>query len=402
MQRSTAAAQLGKALPVHRARSFAVPPGPAKAVMLLAELATASCAFAPVPADKPLALYGAGNLGRMAREFLNAVGIDPVMVIDRDAKRLAQEPFWSGVRLVHPDDITADEKSRLRLAACVVTSPYVPLEQSLLALGFTDIVPFYDVAESFRAQHPLSNGWFAAPLTTLEQKKTLDVLAQWDDNLSRSHHLAFLAWRRLREEWTFDAAPVSTGDRFFIPEVINILADNEFFLDGGANDGSVSQTFIQQTKGAFAHIAAIEPDPANRQRLKANLPNDKRVSLYDCALAEAEGQAIFHDGLGYASQLSPTGKMTVATRPLDALGLSPTFLKLHLEGAELPALKGAEKTLLSTRPIVAVTVYHNADGIWKTPLWLMETLPDYRFLFRNHSWCGTGAVVYAIPRERMA
>ncbi len=27
----------------------------------------------------------------------------------------------------------------------------------------------------------------------------------------------------------------------------------------------------------------------------------------------------------------------------------------------------------------------------------METLPDYRFLFRAHSWCGTGAVVYAIP-----
>jgi hypothetical protein len=31
----------------------------------------------------------------------------------------------------------------------------------------------------------------------------------------------------------------------------------------------------------------------------------------------------------------------------------------------------------------------------------METLPDYRFLFRIHSWCGTGAVIYAIPDERI-
>ena len=76
---------------------------------------------------------------------------------------------------------------------------------------------------------------------------------------------------------------------------------------------------------------------------------------------------------------------------LDELGLSPTFIKLHLEGAELAALKGARQTLLDHRPIVAATVYHNDDGIWKTAEWLMRTLPDYRFFFRNHSWCGTGA-----------
>jgi hypothetical protein len=80
--------------------------------------------------------------------------------------------------------------------------------------------------------------------------------------------------------------------------------------------------------------------------------------------------------------------------------LAPSFVKLHLEGAELAALKGARQTLLANPPIIAATVYHNADGMWRTPLWLMETLPDYRFLFRAHSWCGTGAVVYAIPNAR--
>jgi hypothetical protein len=50
--------------------------------------------------------------------------------------------------------------------------------------------------------------------------------------------------------------------------------------------------------------------------------------------------------------------------------------------------------------VIAATVYHNDDGIWKTPLWMMHSLEDYRFLFRVHSWCGTGAVLYAIPAER--
>jgi len=388
----------------HKARSFTALPGADQAPALLAEIATAPCPFAPATADAPLALYGAGNLGRLARDFLKAVGQDFVMAIDRDAEKLAQEPAWSGVRLVHPNKVADAAKSNIRLAVSVVTAPYVPLERSLAELGFTDIVPFYDLAESFRHVHPLSNGWFALPLTAEDQNNTSKILTLWDDDVSRAHHLQFLAWRRLREEWTFEAALAHDCARFFIPEVTRLLHADEVLLDAGAHHGSVTKTFVKQTGGSFRQIVAIEPDPANRARLMANLqcwlPNDPRVRVHDWALAAVERDALFHDGLGYASQLSDTGRTRVPTRPLDALGLSPTFVKLHLEGAELPALKGAKETLLSSRPIVAATVYHNADGIWKTPLWLMDTLPDYRFLFRAHSWCGTGAVIYAIPKER--
>jgi FkbM family methyltransferase len=387
----------------HKARSFAALPGPGQASQLLADIATAPCPFVPVTADAPLALYGAGNLGRLARDFLKYVGQDFVMAIDRNAHALAAHPDWAGVPLFHPDEITETAKRAMRLAISTVTSAYVPLERSLLQLGFADVVPFYDLAESFRHLHPLSNGWFAAPLTAGEQASTAKVLARWDDDISRAHHLQFLAWRRLREEWMFDAAPMPDGPRFFIPEVASVLHGDEIFLDAGAHHGSVAEAFIKQTNGSFRQIIAVEPDPANRARLAAALPDDRRITIDDFALAENEGIAPFHDGLDYASQLSDTGRMRVATRPLDALGLAPSFVKLHLEGAELAALKGARQTLLANRPIIAATVYHNADGIWRTPLWLMETLVDYRFLFRAHSWCGTGAVVYAIPKaSRMA
>jgi len=388
----------------HKARSFSDLPSPGQAGPLLAELATTACPFLPASADMPLALYGAGSLGRMARDYLKTVGHDFEMVIDQNARQLAGDPDWSGVRLLHPDDVPQTAKGGVRLAVSIVTSPYVPLERSLLALGFEDIVPFYDLAERFRHLHPLSNGWFAAPLSAADQANTSKVLSLWDDDVSRAHHLQFLAWRRLREEWTFEAAPVPDGSRFFIPEVTSVLHDNEILLDAGAHHGSVIETFVTQTKGAFRQIIAIEPDPFNRAMLEGQLrswlPDDARVTVYDCALAQNEGEAPFHEGLGYASQFSNTGRMRVTTRPLDALALSLSFVKLHLEGAELAALQGARQTLLANRPIVAATVYHNADGIWKTPLWLMETLPRYRFLFRAHSWCGTGAVVYAIPNER--
>lgn len=398
------AASLRKPPSLHRGRSFKQLPGPDSAIALMEELATATCPFSPASAGVAVALYGAGNMGRLARDFLDAVGQELVMVIDRDARRHALAPDWAGVRLVDPADAVGVANERVRVAVSVVTSPFVPIERSLLDLGFDDIVPFYDLAESFRDKHPLSNGWFSGPMTADDQKKTTEVLARWDDDVSRAHHLQFMAWRRLREEWNFATAMVSNENRFFIPEVVAVLNGNEFFLDAGAHHGSVTKAFVKQTKGAFRQVAAVEPDTFNRARLTGNLqswlPDDARVTIYDCALAEGESNALFHAGLDYASQLSPTGKMSLTTRPLDALGLAPTFVKLHLEGAELRALQGARETLLTSRPIVAATVYHNADGIWKTPLWLMETLPDYRFLFRAHSWCGTGAVVYAIPRER--
>lgn len=386
----------------HNARWYTEIPGPDAAARLLGEIACGACAFSPVTMDRPVALYGAGDLGRLAREFLTSVGHDFVMVIDRNAEARAQEPAWSGVRLVHPDEISA--RHEVRLAVSVVTAPYVPLERALTQYGFADIVPFYDLAESFRDRHPLSNGWFAPRLTAQERIKTETVLARWDDDVSRAHHLQFLAWRRLREEWVFEVAPVRSDNRFFIPEIAAILRGDEILLDAGAHHGNVIYGFVRQTNGAFRQIIAIEPDAENRARLQKNLHawrlTGARFTTLTCALSDSDGEALFHTGLDYASQLSQTGTAQVETRRIDSLDLAPTFVKLHLEGAELAALRGGRQTLLTSRPIVAATVYHNTDGIWETPLWLMDTLPDYRFLFRVHSWCGTGAVIYAIPDER--
>ncbi|MFZ0068230.1 MAG: hypothetical protein WAK90_18860, partial [Pseudolabrys sp.] len=149
----------------HKARSFPDLPGLREAPTLLDELATAACSYAPVPADRPLALYGAGNLGRLARNFLKTVGQDFVLAIDQNANELTSHPDWSNVRLLQPNEATKDDKARVRLAVSVVTSAYVPIERMLRERGFTDVVPFYDLAESFRHLHPLSNGWFAPPLT---------------------------------------------------------------------------------------------------------------------------------------------------------------------------------------------------------------------------------------------
>jgi FkbM family methyltransferase len=176
-------------------------------------------------------------------------------------------------------------------------------------------------------------------------------------------------------------------------------------VDAGAHHGEVCRTFADLVRGRFREIWAIEPDlenvPALSHQLEVlDLPRAGRTRLLTCALGAAPGSEAFFEGLGYASQLCALGHGVVDVAMLDNLGVQPTFLKLHLEGGELQALRGAVRTIRENRPIVTATSYHNPLGIWRLPRWLMDNLSEYRFLTRLHSWCGTGAVVYAIPVER--
>lgn len=338
-----------------------------------------------VPSDRPLHLYGRGRLGQMALEFCEAVGQPVASVFDRSDL---------GYALLDAGD---------RVAVAVVAAPYAPIERKLGTLSVAEVFPFYDLAQSIRGDHPLSNGWVAGPL---DEERVLGVLDRWADDTSRAHHLQFLAWRRLREEWTFAGTPVTPGNRYFIPEVTDVLHDHEVFLDGGAHHGEVSAQFAELVGGHYGHIVAVEPDRKNFERLVAAQSawrlegGSASRSESKFALAAGDGVAQFSEGFGYCSRLSASGSTTLTTRKVDSLAVRPTFVKLHLEGGELAALKGAERTLVECRPIVAATVYHNEDGVWATAAWLMERLVDYRFYFRNHGWCGTGAVVYAVPGER--
>ncbi|WP_299979422.1 FkbM family methyltransferase [Desulfobacula sp.] len=388
----------------HRQFNFA--PDNSEARQLLSVISETKASPVSRSVDRPLlALYGCGNLGRMARNYLAHFGFKLSFALDLKAEQYQQDPAWQGVSVLHPDEVAPEQRNSCLLAICVVTSPCIPLIKNLQTQGWSDCVPFYDIAEAYRDQHPLSNGWIAAPFTAVEIQNISTVLSGWSDNLSRAHHLQFLSWRRLREEWSFTDAPVTADDRFFIPEILSILNDHETFADFGAHTGSVAERFLKIKKGNFSRIWAIEPDQANMENLRKKISRmtpetRKRIQLKQTSVGSHPGASTFYYGLGYASQLSRLGQHKIKVNTIDELKLDPSYIKLHLEGAELDALKGAQKTILRHRPIITATTYHNDLGLWELPLWLMQKIPDYHFLLRLHSWCGTGSVIYCIPNER--
>ena len=395
---------MGEQISYGSVRAARLPDTPA-AIAQLAEILSAPPGSGPRAIDGPFALYGAGKLGCMAMDFFRHAQLTPTIIVDANADQVREVPSWQSCNVILPSEVPAHMKRALPLVVSVATVCFTDLAESLQSQGWRDVVPLYDVMEAYRRCYPIGNGWFMGDLNGAEQQMVEQVLAGWSDDMSRAHHLQFIAWHRLRQDWVCDGAPIDLEHRYFIPEVVSLLGDQEVFVDVGAHRGEIAKVFRETVKNRFKEIVMFEPDARNAHVIKeglASLPEcvRRRHRLLAQALCRRAGKQRFFSQLGYGSQLCEFGRDVVEVTALDDTDVAPSYLKLHLEGHELDALQGAEKTLRRHRPIIAVTTYHSEAGLWKLPSWLMDRLTDYRFYLRLHSWCGTGAVMYCLPNER--
>jgi len=90
--------------------------------------------FVPRKVDKPLILYGAGNLGKMAKEYFDRLKIPIAAVVDMRPGLCVNDPFWKQI-VVLPDDIPHAQRASSLLVICVATSPLSEITAPLRATG---------------------------------------------------------------------------------------------------------------------------------------------------------------------------------------------------------------------------------------------------------------------------
>ena len=64
------------------------------AIDLLKDLSRAQTPIRPKKINRPLVLYGAGDLGRMAKAYFDRIGIKVQFVVDRSADKLQYDEYW--------------------------------------------------------------------------------------------------------------------------------------------------------------------------------------------------------------------------------------------------------------------------------------------------------------------
>lgn len=131
-----------------------------------------------------------------------------------------------------------------------------------------------------------------------------------------------------------------------LERALAFVADWSLAVDGGAHRGIWTQAMADR----FERVVAIEPVPANADRIPSC-----GATIVRAALGEAAGRGTMRPGRNNTGQwhVGPGDEIDVIT--LDSLDLpSCGFLKLDVEGSELAALRGAERTIRRCCPVILV------------------------------------------------
>jgi FkbM family methyltransferase len=128
-----------------------------------------------------------------------------------------------------------------------------------------------------------------------------------------------------------------------------ILRDGDVFIDVGANVGIYTVLALE----AGARVIAVEPDPENVRRLRANLElNNRSAEVWPFALSDKHGILNFSSTSDPArNHLSDAGDVEVRVEALDtqfAHGHA-RGMKIDVEGAERKVLEGCARALSEGR-----------------------------------------------------
>lgn len=182
------------------------------------------------------------------------------------------------------------------------------------------------------------------------------------------------------------------------------LTSQECYVDIGAYDGDTVGYFVKAVNGRFERIHAFELDPVNFRLLEQNvgkLPRPKHIKIYNLGVWDTECDISFSTGKSQSTVGSGENRGHVV--PLDTIlaDQTVTFIKMDIEGAELHALRGAQRIIQRQGPKMAVCVYHHLSHLWEVPLYLRSLLPDHKLYLRHHTNLEYETVCYAIPPEQV-
>lgn len=194
-------------------------------------------------------------------------------------------------------------------------------------------------------------------------------------------------------------------DKAYFDAGIIKCGEDEVFVDAGAFNGDTIKNFIDHTDGKYREILAFEPSRQNYEALRNMVSglNIKNIELYNCGVWDKKDTLSFREGLTSSSRVSeaemPVGDcVTIQVDAIDnALnGRSASFIKMDVEGSEMNAIKGCEKTIRKYRPKMAVSAYHKREDLFDITLLLKEYVPDYKFYLRHYSDTLYETVLYAV------
>jgi FkbM family methyltransferase len=343
--------------------------------------------------SRPLLLYGAGATGQDVANRLAKHKFEIAAFLDAKAK---PGECRCGIPLFKPAEWTSHreaENSNVLVTIHNFAINVANIIDQLRQIGFVYIFTMVDYVTSFPGE--LTNGYWLSPRNYYDDKS--DVLLRFRECLSDSISLQwFDALVNLRTKGDYHGLPAPMRNDQYIAADLPRWSDPMRLIDCGAYDGDSLQLFLQGGYHIDAAVA-IEPDLQNYAKLSSRFQN-LNVTYIPCGVSSKAETVNFFSGDLPASRIGTEGECTVQCISIDQAfpEFRPSLIKMDIEGAELAALHGAEKTIRRFRPELAIAIYHTPEHFTAIPLWIAALGLGYRMYLRGHNHGGYDSVLYCL------
>ena len=200
---------------------------------------------------------------------------------------------------------------------------------------------------------------------------------------------------------------ISSYPCYFHPKID--INENEIVIDAGIGMCSEPTFSFSKKVGSNGKVYAFECDKHCIEFAKNRFKDYNNIEIVELGLWDKDDELYFKhldkdsshitiNSLNYTSDSKI--KVTKLDTWVEHNNISPSFIKMDIEGAELQALQGSIKTLTNFRPKLSICTYHQPfNSIYTIFHYLKNTLTNYKFYFGHHTAFHLDSILYAIPNE---
>lgn len=351
--------------------------------------------------EKKIVLYGMGNGADKILEHLNSIGKQPAGIFASDEFVRGQK--FHGLTVQNYQSIKAELGDFVIVLAFGSELPEVLERFYALASAHQVVAPHVPV---FPGDEIVSMAWLKTYATELQE--VYDHLA---DDFSRQVFAGALNYK-ISGKISY-LQQITTARVQDLKDLFKFSAE-EVYVDGGAYNGDTIKEFLQLTNGNYQKIFAVEPDKRNYKKLTDYISSSKlaNVQCIEKGLWSASGTRAFSANSGrQATFVQPDAlelvKKTILadkqtnsaqkvikpkTIPVPVTSIDEfvgeaqaTYIKLDVEGTEVPVLNGAAQQLKG-KPKLFIAAYHHDRDLFEIPLTLWRLQPDYKIYLRKHPY----------------
>lgn len=186
------------------------------------------------------------------------------------------------------------------------------------------------------------------------------------------------------------------------------VREGDYVIDGGGCWGDTALYFASAV-GAEGRVFSFEFTPPNLKIFAANMALNPelsaRIQVVPHAMWDHSGEHIGYDMNGPGTSLANDAghALSASTMSVDDFVKNERiarvdFIKMDIEGAELKALRGAEATIRSWAPTLAISVYHKEDDLLEIPAFLDSLGGGYDLFLDHYTIYGEETVLFAVPQ----